>query len=68
MLHAKAIRELLEDGNIDRLFRFGTEVMLPDGLAKRSVDREPLLRVAVEGEWAIIYDAPLWNTLRKEGQ
>ena len=66
LLHAKAMRELLEDGQIDRLFWFDTEDMLPDGLTKGSVDREPLLRVAAEGEWAISYDAPVWKTLRKE--
>ena len=66
LLHAKAMRELLEDGQIDRLFWFDTEDMLPDGLTKGSVDREPLLRVAAEGEWAIRYDAPVWKTLRKE--
>jgi len=69
LLHAKAMRELLEDGQIDRLFWFDTEDMLPNGLTKGSVDREPLLRVAAEGEWAISYDAPVWKTLRKdEGQ
>ena len=66
LLHAKAMRELLEDGQIDRLFWFDTEDMLPDGLTNGNVDREPLLKVAAEGEWAIKYDAPVWNTLRKE--
>jgi hypothetical protein len=66
LLHAKAMRELLEDGQIDRLFWFDTEDMLPDGLTKGSVDREPLMRVAAEGEWAIKHDAPVWKTLRKE--
>ena len=46
-----------------------TRDMTADGLTKGSVDREPLLRVAAEGEWAISYDAPVWKTLRKdEGQ
>ena len=67
LLHAKAMRELLEDGQVDRLFWFDTEDMLPDGLTKGSVDREPLLKVAAEGEWAIRYDAPVWKTLNKEG-
>ena len=44
LLHAKAMRELLEDGQIDLLFWFDTEDMLPDGLTKGSVDREPLLK------------------------
>ena len=42
--------------------------MLPDGLTKGCVDREPLLKVAAEGEWAIKNDAIVWKTLRKEGQ
>ena len=53
--------ELLEDGQVDRLFWFDTEDMLPDGLTKGSVDREPLLKVAAEGEWAIKYVAPVWK-------
>ena len=48
-------------------FWFDTEDMLPDGLTKGSADREPLLKVAAEGEWAIRYDAPVWKTLKKEG-
>ncbi len=68
LLHAKAMREFLEDGQVDRLFWFGTEDMLPDGLTKGCVDREPLLKVAAEDEWAIKNDAPVWKTLRKEGQ
>ena len=40
--------------------------MLPDGLTKGCVDREPLLKVAAEGEWAIKNDAPVWKTLTKE--
>ena len=66
LLHAKAMRELFADGQIDRLFWFDTEDMLPDGLIKGSVDREPLLKVAAESEWAINHDAPVWKSLRKE--
>ena len=66
LLHAKALRELIEDREVDRLYWFDTEDVLPDGLTKGCVDREPLLKAAAEGEWAIKNDAPVWKTLTKE--
>ena len=36
ILHARAMREFLEYGNVDRLYWFGTDDVLPDGLTKGS--------------------------------
>ena len=50
-LHALAVREHLESGNLRRLWWFDTWAMLADGLTKGSVDREALVRVCEQGMW-----------------
>ena len=35
MLHALALRELMVEGSVDRLYWFDIEDMLPDGMTKR---------------------------------
>lgn len=49
LLHVRAMREFLEARSVDRLYWFDTEDMLPDGLTKRSINREPLIQVCREG-------------------
>ena len=44
ILHAGAMRELLENGNVDRLYCFGTDDMLPDGLTNGSIERDSLIK------------------------
>ena len=66
LLHAKAMREILEEGCVDRLFWFDTEDMVPDGLTKGSVDRKALLHIAGEGVWVIAHDEPQWKSLRRD--
>ena len=53
ILHARAMREFPENGIVDRLFWFGTDDMLPDGLTKGSVDLEALIRRCLEGIWSL---------------
>lgn len=63
VLHARAMREFLEAGRVDRLCWFGTDDMLPDGLTKGSVDREALVRCCLEGIWRLQNEQPLhWSS------
>ena len=66
MLHARALRELLEEGTVDILYWFGIEDMLPDGMTKGSIDRKPLLALGYDGTWAIAHDNPVHKTMKKD--
>ena len=66
MLHARALRELLEYGTVDILYWFDTEDMLPDGMTKGSIDRKPLLALGYDGTWAIAHDNPVHKTMKKD--
>ena len=66
MLHARALRELLEDGTVDVLYWFDTEDMLPDGVTKGSIDRRPLLALGCDGTWAIDHGNPVHKTLKND--
>ena len=62
LLHARAMREFLEAGHVDRLYWFGTNDMLPDGLTKGSVEREALIKCCHEGVWQIRNEQPeMWS-------
>jgi len=63
ILHARAMREYLESGPVDRLYWFDTEDMLPDGLTKGSIDREALIAVCEQGEWRICHAEPVSSRL-----
>ena len=52
------MREYLGAGRDDRLYWFGTDDMLPDGLTKGSVDREALIRCRQDGLWQIRNEKP----------
>ena len=66
MLHARAFRELLEDGTVDVLYWFDTEDMLRDGMTKGSIYRRPLLALGYDGTWAISHDNPVHKTLTND--
>ena len=51
--HALAMRQYLEEKLVDRIYWFDTVDMLPDGMTKGSIDREPLIKVCHEGAWTI---------------
>ena len=53
LLHARALREYLDAGHVDRLYWFDTEDMLPDGMTKGSIDRETIIKVCENGIWSI---------------
>ena len=58
LLHVRAMREFLEANYVDRLYWFGTDDMLPDGLTKGCIDREALIKVCLEGIWQIRHEQP----------
>ena len=55
LFHARAMREFLEAGHVDRLCWFGTDDMLPDGLTKGSIEREAFIRCCQEGVFSIAH-------------
>ena len=59
ILHARAMREFLESGHVDRLYWFGTDDMLPDGLTKGSVGREARGDCCLKGIWSISHEEPI---------
>ena len=66
LLHARALRELLEDKAVDVLYWFDTEDMLADGIAKGSIDRRPLLVLGNHGTWTIVHDQPVHKSPSKD--
>ena len=66
MLHARALRELLEGGTVDILYWFDTEDMMPDGMTKGSIDRRPLIALGYDATWAISHDNPVHKTLEND--
>ena len=52
------MREYLDNGSVHTLYWFGTDDMLPDGLTKGSIDREPLIQVCQKGIWQIAHEEP----------
>ena len=66
LLHARAMREFLESGPVDRLYWFDTEDMLPDGLTKGSIDREALISVCEQGVWQICHAEPVSTSLVRD--
>ena len=66
LLHARAMREFLEMGPVDRLYWFDTEDILPDGLTKGSIDREALVSVCETGVWRISHADPVSAKLARE--
>ena len=66
LLHARALRELLEDKAVDVLYWFDTEDMLADGMTKGSIDRGPLLTVGHDGTWTIAHDQPVYKSPSKD--
>ena len=66
MLHVRALREQLEDGQIDVFYWIDTEDMLPDGMTKGTIDRRPLLALSGEGVWSIRHDNPVFKVLKKD--
>ena len=62
VLHARAMREFLEAGRVDRLYWFGTDDMLPDGFTKGVVDREALILCCQKGIWQLRHEEPIhWS-------
>ena len=62
ILHARAMREFLDNGHVDRLYWFGTDDMLPDGLTKGSIERESLIKCCLKGIWSITHEVPVqWS-------
>ena len=66
LLHARAMREFMEMGPVDRLYWFDTEDMLPDGLTKGSIDRAALVSVCEHGVWAIRHAEPISTSLARK--
>ena len=62
LLHARAMREYLENCHADRLYWFDTEDVLPDGMTKGSIDREPIIKVCEQGIWSIRHASPISQT------
>ena len=56
------MREYQDAVHVDRLFWFDTEDMLPDGMTKGSIDREPIIKVCEEGVWSIKHAAPKYKS------
>ena len=65
ILHARAMREFLESGHVDRLYWFDTDDMLPDGLTKGSIDREALILCCLQGIWSIRHEQPIHWIFKK---
>lgn len=62
ILHARALREFLESGHVDRLYWFDTNDMLLDGLTKGSIDRASLIACCLAGLLGIMKDKPIhWS-------
>ncbi len=56
------MRELLGLGLIDRLYWFDTEEMVPDGMAKCSIDRELIILAREHGIWRIRHASPKFRS------
>ena len=66
LLHARAMREFMEFGRVERLHWFGTDDMLPDGLTKGSIDREALITCCSKGTRSISHEEPIFKSFAKE--
>ena len=64
----RAMREYMGSGFVDRLYWFDTEDMLPDGMTKSSIDREPIIRVCQPGVWSIKHAAPICKSFADDGE
>ena len=62
------MREFMEFGRVDRLYWFGTDDMLPDGLTKGSIDREALIKCCLEGLWHIQHEEPIYKSFADNEQ
>ena len=53
VVHARAVREFIDPGRVDRLYCFGTDDMLAYCWASGSMDREALIASCLEGIWRL---------------
>ena len=59
LLHALAMREFLESTRLTGIYWIDTIDMLPDGLTKGSVLRQPLIDLSEHCHWSLNGDKPL---------
>ena len=61
LLHALALRDHLEAGQLTQLTWIDTRDMVADALNKGSIDRTALRRFFEQGQWAVSHEVKTWK-------
>ena len=61
LIHAKALREYLNQGQLRGIWWIDTRDMIADALNKGSIDRTALRAIFTSGIWKLAHEAKYWQ-------